>query len=352
MDFKNSSSNTLPKRILSIQSHVVSGYVGNRAAVLPLQLLGYEVDVINSVQFSNHTGYPSFNGKDQVLSGTQLENLHDGLTDNCLQDYDYVLTGYIGSETFLSSVLKCIQSIQETTNPKIKYICDPVLGDNGKLYVPAELGDIYRTIVVPKAFMVTPNMFELEILAESTINNSSDASKALKKIANQGPDIVVLTSGELKNDPNNLCCMALVVSKRNKNTKEVEIAHLVSGTIPKINSTYTGTGDVTAALLLAYCDYFQTWENASTMQQVLSTTMATIEVILQNTEKKRSLIRKKLDIQNKDGTNSFDEGNSNTVKALNVKMSELALVESRLDIINAINNPPSSSQKYSSSVYE
>ena len=46
-----------PERILSIQSHVVSGYVGNKSATFPLQLLGFETDCINSVQFSNHTGY-------------------------------------------------------------------------------------------------------------------------------------------------------------------------------------------------------------------------------------------------------------------------------------------------------
>ena len=83
-----------PPRVLSIQSHVVSGYVGNRAAVFPLQLLGFEVDFINSVQFSNHTGYPTFTGKSQVLDGDGLLDLTTGLLNNGLtDDYSYILTG-------------------------------------------------------------------------------------------------------------------------------------------------------------------------------------------------------------------------------------------------------------------
>lgn len=86
-------------RVLSIQSHVVSGYVGNKAAVFPMQVLGFDVDFINSVQFSNHTGYPN-KLKGTVLSGTELLALSTGLSDNYLLDYDYLLTGYIGQEKF------------------------------------------------------------------------------------------------------------------------------------------------------------------------------------------------------------------------------------------------------------
>ncbi|KAB8118103.1 hypothetical protein EE612_060760 [Oryza sativa] len=66
-------------RVLSIQSHTVQGYVGNKSAVFPLQLLGFDVDPINSVQFSNHTGYPTFRG--QVLNGSQLWDLIEGLAE-------------------------------------------------------------------------------------------------------------------------------------------------------------------------------------------------------------------------------------------------------------------------------
>jgi len=78
-------------RVLSIQSHTVQGYVGNKSAVFPLQLLGFDVDPINSVQFSNHTGYPTFRG--QVLNGKQLWDLIEGLEENQLLHYTHLLTG-------------------------------------------------------------------------------------------------------------------------------------------------------------------------------------------------------------------------------------------------------------------
>jgi len=121
---------TIPKRVLCIASHVVHGYVGNRAAVFPLQVLGFDVDVINSCQLSNHTGYPSFKG--DFLSGTQLDTLVEGLESNHLLDYDYVLTGYIRNEGFLGSVIKLLDLIKQH-RPTVRYICDPVLGDHGKV---------------------------------------------------------------------------------------------------------------------------------------------------------------------------------------------------------------------------
>nr|DAD32010.1 TPA_asm: hypothetical protein HUJ06_010861 [Nelumbo nucifera] len=109
-------------RVLSIQSHTVQGYVGNKAAVFPLQLLGYDVDPINSVQFSNHTGYPTFKG--QVLNGQQLWDLIEGLEANDLLYYTHLLTGYIGSVSFLDTILKVIDKLR-SVNPKLVYEDQP-----------------------------------------------------------------------------------------------------------------------------------------------------------------------------------------------------------------------------------
>ena len=78
--------------------------MGNKSAVFPLQLLGFDVDVVNSVHFSNHTGYP--NGfKGDILKGNQLKEILCGLEANdLLRDIGYVLTGYIGSQSFLEAV--------------------------------------------------------------------------------------------------------------------------------------------------------------------------------------------------------------------------------------------------------
>jgi pyridoxine kinase len=138
-------------RVLSIQSHVVHGYVGNRAAVFPLQLLDFEVDFINSVQFSNQTGYKSFRG--QRLDSNDLSELFLGLKENNLVNYTHLLTGYVGNEAFLHKLADLIEELKEV-NPALIYcihtaflffhfypkpkiclfkVCDPVLGDNGKL---------------------------------------------------------------------------------------------------------------------------------------------------------------------------------------------------------------------------
>eukprot|EP01026_Neomeris_dumetosa_P025870 TRINITY_DN21217_c1_g2_i1.p2 TRINITY_DN21217_c1_g2~~TRINITY_DN21217_c1_g2_i1.p2 ORF type:complete len:186 (-),score=20.36 TRINITY_DN21217_c1_g2_i1:44-526(-) len=116
-------------RVLSIQSHVVSGYVGNKCAVFPLQLLGFEVDYINSVQFSNHTGYPEFKG--QVLKGDDLWELVEGLNNNGLLNYTYILTGYIGSQSMLERIVQVLDLVKEH-NPLVRYVCDPVMGDEAE----------------------------------------------------------------------------------------------------------------------------------------------------------------------------------------------------------------------------
>ncbi|XP_052600499.1 pyridoxal kinase-like isoform X1 [Peromyscus californicus insignis] len=113
-------------RVLSIQSHVVRCYVGNRAAMFPLQVLGFEVDAVNSVQFSNHTGYAHWKG--QVLNSQELHELYEGLKINDANKYDYVLTGYTRDKSFLAMVVDIVRELKQQ-NPQIVYVCDPVMGD-------------------------------------------------------------------------------------------------------------------------------------------------------------------------------------------------------------------------------
>jgi pyridoxine kinase len=111
-----------------------------------MQLLGMEVDVINSVHFSNHTGYPSFSGKHLRLNGDDVKDLLDGLEQNhLLQDaYTHLLTGYIGSLSLLEAVVqvrtRILNAKTADSKKKFLYVCDPVLGDEGRLYVPNQLG--------------------------------------------------------------------------------------------------------------------------------------------------------------------------------------------------------------------
>ena len=148
-------------RVLSIQSHVVSGYVGNKAATFPMQVLGFDVDCINSVNFSNHTGYPTIKGT--KMDGDQLWDLFMGLEANGLARYSHMLTGYIGNESFLRMIVKVLVRLREIC-PKVVYVCDPVMGDEGKLYVSQDLVSVYRDEVVGHADVIVPNSFEAELL--------------------------------------------------------------------------------------------------------------------------------------------------------------------------------------------
>ncbi|CAC5376074.1 pdxK [Mytilus coruscus] len=148
-------------RVLSIQSTVVFGYVGNKSASFPLQVLGFDVSTINSVQFSNHTGYGKFKG--QVLNDDDVECLYEGLKENNIHNFTHLLTGYIGSKSFLQKVGDIIKDMK-ITNPTLTYVCDPVMGDNGKMYVPKELLPVYKETILPLADIITPNQYEADCL--------------------------------------------------------------------------------------------------------------------------------------------------------------------------------------------
>lgn len=147
-------------RVLSLQSTVVYGYVGNKASVLPLQMNGIEVDPFHTCQFSNHAAYPTFPGR--RAEATDLELVVRGLKDNgMLAQYSDVLFGYMGSQGVLDTAVSLVRELREQRDD-VFFLCDPVMGDNGSLYVPASFVETYKTVLVPMADMITPNQTELE----------------------------------------------------------------------------------------------------------------------------------------------------------------------------------------------
>lgn len=258
-------------RVLSIQSHTVQGYVGNKSAVFPLQLLGYDVDPIMSVQFSNHTGYPTFKG--QVLNGKQLWELIEGLEANNLLYYTHLLTGYIGSVSFLDNVLEVVKKLR-SINPTLTYVCDPVMGDEGKLYVPQELVSVYREKVVPVASMLTPNQFEAEQLTGFRIASEKDGREACRHLHEAGPSKVVITSISIDG---NLLLIGSHQKQKGQSPMQFKIV------IPKIPAYFTGTGDLMTALLLGWSNkYPDNLDKAaelavSSLQAVLSRTLRDYE---------------------------------------------------------------------------
>ncbi|XP_051564523.1 pyridoxal (pyridoxine, vitamin B6) kinase a isoform X3 [Myxocyprinus asiaticus] len=203
----------MDRRVLSIQSHVVRGYVGNKSASFPLQVLGFEVDSINSVQFSNHTGYTR-------------------------------------DDTFLHMVVDIVQELKRA-NPNLVYVCDPVLGDNGAMYVPENLLPIYRDKVVPAADIITPNQFEAELLTGRTICTEKDAIDVMNLLHSKGPDTVVITSSDLPSPVGDQYLVALGSQKRVR-PDGTKVTQQIRMDIPKVDAVFVGTGDLFAAMLLAW----------------------------------------------------------------------------------------------------
>ncbi|CAD5119224.1 DgyrCDS7856 [Dimorphilus gyrociliatus] len=253
-------------RVLSIQSHVVSGYVGNKSACFPLQVLGFEVDTINSVQFSNHTGYKNIKG--QVLNSDELNDLYLGLASNNINNYSHLLTGYVGSVSFLKKISELIKDLKKT-NPGLIYVCDPVLGDQGKLYVPKELVPIYREEIIPEADVLTPNDFEVELLTGIKVRNDADAIKALDEILGLGVKIAIISSAV----PENSDVMYSYVSRVIDGKKE---RYKVK--IPILDEHFIGTGDLFAALMLA-------WLVKDPLKLALEKAISTMQAVLKRTLK-------------------------------------------------------------------
>lgn len=257
---------------------LIQSDVGNKAAVFPLQLLGFEVDCINSVQFSNHTGYEhGFQG--DVLKGEQLRRLLKGLQDNnLLGDIGHVLTGFIGSESFLEAVLDVLQTLRSQGHA-VRYVCDPVMGDKGRFYVPKDLVKVYREKVIPLADVVTPNQFELEQLSGISIRSTSHAIQACQILHDMGPELVFLTSFELVDDeavqPSEPT-IAILASQRKKNSNAHE-TKLWRIDCPMLPGQFTGTGDLCASLLLAHSALVPD-SIPCVMERVINTMHAVIEL--------------------------------------------------------------------------
>ncbi|KAK1905373.1 Pyridoxal kinase [Dissostichus eleginoides] len=235
-------------RVLSIQSHVVRGYVGNKSASFPLQVLGFEVDSINSVQFSNHTGYSHWRG--QVLTADELHVLYEGIKLNNVHKYDYVLTGYTRDTSFLEMVVDIVQELKRA-NPNLVYVCDPVLGDHGSM----NLYPVYKNKVVPVADIITPNQFEAELLTGKTITTEKDAVEVMDLLHAMGPDTVVITSSDL---PSRLGDRFLVSlgSQRHVRPDGSRKTQRVRIDVPKVDAVFVGTGDLFAAMLLAWTHHY------------------------------------------------------------------------------------------------
>jgi pyridoxine kinase len=196
--------------ILSIQSHVAYGHVGNSAAVFPLQRIGVEVWPVNTVQFSNHTGYGAWRGR--VLGGAAIRLLVQGIEERgVLGGCDGVLSGYLGSRDTGEAVVDAVGRVKGA-NPAARYCCDPVIGDAERgVFVRRGIPQFIKERMLPLADTVTPNQFELGHLAERATATMADLAAALDAVHDCGPRVVFVTSLAVDDTPPD--ALDLVVSE-------------------------------------------------------------------------------------------------------------------------------------------
>ena len=179
--------------ILSIQSHVAYGHVGNASAVFPMQRLGVEVWPIHTVQFSNHTGYGAWRGR--VFDGPAVEDLVAGIRERgVLGTCDGVLSGYMGSADIGTAILGAVDAVR-AENARALYACDPVIGDTGRgVYVRPGIAEFMAERAVAAADIVTPNQFELDLLTGLPTGTLAQAKRAVAALQERGPRVVLVTS--------------------------------------------------------------------------------------------------------------------------------------------------------------
>jgi pyridoxine kinase len=226
--------------ILSIQSHVAYGHVGNDAAVFPLQRIGVEVWPIHTVQFSNHTGYGSWKGR--VFDAGMISEVVAGIEQRgVLEKCDGVLSGYMGSADIGGAILDAVTTVKRA-NPEAKYCCDPVIGDVGcGIFVREGIPEFMKAMAVPAADVITPNQFELNYLSKRTSGTLQQTRDAVKAVHDLGPRAILVTSLHTEETPED--SIDLLASD--------ESGRFVLRT-PKLPLAVNGAGDAIAALFFAH----------------------------------------------------------------------------------------------------
>lgn len=248
--------------VLSVQSWVACGNVGNSAALFPLQRLGCETWSINTVAFSNHTGYGKWRGT--AVPAGEIAELFEGIAElGVLPRCDAVLSGYLGEAQAGQVLLDMVGRVKQA-NSRALFACDPVMGDIGPgWYVRAGVPEFYRDRAVPAADIVTPNRFELEWLTGNPVGSLAEAAAAATALRARGPGIVLVTSLDLAPDG-----IAVIVAGDNR-VWAVET--------PRLPIEATGCGDAVAALFLGWL------LKGKTLPEALALTIAGIYAVIEAT---------------------------------------------------------------------
>lgn len=225
--------------ILSIQSHVAYGHVGNSAATFPLMRVGCEVWPVLTVHFSNNTSYPGKKGP--LLRPEDVHDVVEGIDDlGVLGRVDAVLTGYQGAPAMGAEILKVVDLVKER-NPGAVWCCDPVMGDVGRgMYVLPGIPEFLRDHVVPNADVLTPNHYELNFLTGREATTLAQVIEGADALRATGPDVVLVTSVVVEESAPDTVTMVAVSDDG-----------AWSVTTPLLGRAFTGSGDLTSSMFLA-----------------------------------------------------------------------------------------------------
>lgn len=231
-------------QIMSIQSSVAFGHVGNSAAVFPLQRLGIEVWPVYTVHFSNHTGYGEWRGP--VLPASDVAAVIQGVEERgAFPGIDAVLSGYQGGNDIGDVILDAVARVKQA-NPNAIYACDPVMGNaKSGCFVHPDIPVLLRDKVVPQADLITPNQFELGFLTDTDPHTLEETLASVDKAREMGPRTVLVTSVLRPDAPEGTIEMLAV--HRSGSGDEAWIVQT-----PHLPMKANGSGDVTAALFTAH----------------------------------------------------------------------------------------------------
>lgn len=223
--------------IFSLQSQVAYGHVGNCAATFALQRVGCDVWAAPTTLLSNHPGYGAARGG--AIEPGRIADITAGLADiGALQRCDGVLTGYTPSRPVGEAVVATALRAKEAA-PGAVWLCDPVIGDDGRVYAGAGVPDFFRDVAVPASDVVTPNVFELEWLIGGAVRDLGSARRALEALRARGPSVALCTSFDRETPNDALDVLALAPDG------------FWRVRTPRLTRRFEGAGDLFAALFLA-----------------------------------------------------------------------------------------------------
>ncbi|MFT4156916.1 MAG: pyridoxal kinase PdxY [Microbacterium sp.] len=263
-------------KILSIQSAVAYGHVGNSAAVFPLQRIGVEVLPVYTVNFSNHTGYGAWRGP--LIAPNDVAEVITGIEERgVFGQVDAVLSGYQGGEGIGEVIIDAVARVK-AANPDAVYACDPVMGNakSGCFVAPA-IPILLREKVVPVADIITPNQFELGFLTDTEPDTLETTLGSIDRVMAMGPKTVLVTSVERPD--------------REEGTIEMLVADSSGAWIvqtPRLPMKANGSGDVTAALFTAH--YVSTGSAKTALERTASSVFDLLALTLESGERELQLI--------------------------------------------------------------